>query len=152
MAFYPRFSNRLVRYPRLSTGLSRAHAALFRRTGGRAGRKFLGRRVLVLRTVGRRSGKVRESPMWFLRDGASYVVVASNGGSPQTPAWFHNARAAGGAEVVLEGRTEAVDVRQADEAEAARLWPRLHELYAGFEQYRSYADRELPIAILTPRS
>jgi F420H(2)-dependent quinone reductase len=152
MGLYPPISNRLIRLPWLTTRLSRMHAALFTRTKGRLGRRFLGRPVLVLRTVGRRSGQVRESPMFFLELGGSYAVVASNAGSHTTPAWLLNARAAGGAEVVLGGREVTVDVREATPEGRERLWPRLDAFYEGYADYRAYTSREIPIALLTPRA
>jgi deazaflavin-dependent oxidoreductase (nitroreductase family) len=152
MGLYAPISNRLIRIPGLTTRLSQVHGAIFKRTKGRVGKRFLGRPVLVLRTVGRKSGKERLSPMFFLEDGPSYAVVASNAGSPTTPAWLLNAEAAGGASVMLGGREVAVDVRRASAAERERLWPRLDQLYEGYESYRGYTDREIPIALLTPRS
>ena len=74
---YSRVSPRLAHRPGSSL-LSRTHAWLVRRTGGRVGRTFLGVEVLVLRTVGRRSGKLRESPMFYLPHGDGFAVEASN--------------------------------------------------------------------------
>src|SRR5262249_9754862 len=64
------------------------HAAVYRLLGGR----LVGRNMLILTTVGRKSGRVRSTPLFFVRDGADYVVVASNGGEDRHPGWWHNIR------------------------------------------------------------
>src|ERR671917_1859826 len=72
---------------------TRAHAWLLRRSKGRLGRRLFGAPVLVLRTIGRKSGEPREAPMFYLRDGDGYAVVASNAASKKPPAWFLNLQA-----------------------------------------------------------
>ena len=152
MLTYPTFSNWLVRHtPRLAALLARVHARAARLSGGRIGRRFLGAPMLVLRTTGRRTGKLRETPTLFYRDGERIVIVASNAAAAKTPAWFGNLIAAGGGEVVIAGRTIEVSAREADAAERERLWPRLVEMYAGLERYTEMTTRRFPVAILEPR-
>lgn len=115
------------------------------------GRTFLGVEVLVLRTVGRRSGKVRESPMFYLPHGDGFAVVASNAASARPPAWWLNLQAQPDAEALLKGRTHPVRGRRATDAEAAQLSPRFSELYEGYDHYEEIATRELPVVVLEPR-
>src|SRR5438270_9013540 len=89
---YARISPHLAHRPG-ATQASRAHAWLLRRSNGRLGRRFIGAPVLVLRTTGRRSGQARESPMFFVRNGEGFAVVASNAASQRPPAWWLNLQA-----------------------------------------------------------
>lgn len=125
-----------------------AHAFVYERSGGRLGARMAGRDMLLLTTTGRRSGAKPTLPLAYLRDGDALVIVASNGGQPTHPAWFHNlaadprARVRAGREV-FEARAEV-----ASPAERARLWPKLvayNPPYAGYERKTS---REIPVVIL----
>src|SRR6201992_768333 len=89
---YLRHADRL--WP-VTNRLAAAHAYLYRRTGGRLGARVPGGRgrMLLLDHVGARSGTLRTSPLLYVPDGENLVLVASKGGFPQHPAWFHNLRA-----------------------------------------------------------
>src|SRR5215204_4345774 len=79
----------------------RAHAMLYRLSGGRLGGAMAGVPVLLLDTVGRRSGKARTTPLVYLRDGERFIVIGSAGAAPQHPAWVHNLRQAARASVTV---------------------------------------------------
>jgi deazaflavin-dependent oxidoreductase (nitroreductase family) len=139
--------------------MSRAHVAVFKATNGRIGSKW---RVgagfkkpaptLLLEHTGRRSGKMFTTPLLYLADGANVVVVASQGGLPKNPQWFGNLKANPDTRVHLRGeRNRAVRARVASAAEKAALWPRLVEMYADYDKYQSWTDREIPVVILEPR-
>ena len=147
---YARVSPRLATLPKVTAG-SRAHARLYRVSGGRLGRRMLGADVVVLRTTGRRSGEPRESPLFHVRDGASYVVVASNAAAPAPPAWWLNLQARPEADVIEAGRRVPVRARRATAEEESRLWPRLVGAYRGYEHYKAIATREMPVVLLEPR-
>jgi deazaflavin-dependent oxidoreductase (nitroreductase family) len=148
--FYARVSPYIAHRPGSGLG-ARTHAWLVRRTGGRVGGRAFGAEILVLRSTGRRSGQQRDSPMFFVRHGEGFAVVASNGASKRTPAWWHNLQAHPDSEAFVRGRAYAVTARAADEGEAAALWPRFVEVYSGYDHYKSIATRELPVVILEPR-
>jgi deazaflavin-dependent oxidoreductase (nitroreductase family) len=149
---YPRFSNWLVRRsPRFGAFLARQHAKLSRIGGGRFVNRFLGAPMLILVTIGRRSGKRRETPLMYLEDEGRYVVAGTNAAATQTPAWVHNVLASGEGEVTVRGRAERVSARLAEGAERERIWPRLVQTYGGYERYREMAEREIPVVVLTPR-
>jgi deazaflavin-dependent oxidoreductase (nitroreductase family) len=148
--FYAHVSPHLAHRPG-ATQASRAHAWIVRRTGGRLGGRAFGGPILVLRSIGRQSGQRRESPMFFLDEGEGFAVVASNGASKRTPAWWLNLQAQPDAEALVRGKAHAVRARAASEQEIATLWPRFVELYSGYEHYKSIATRELPVVILEPR-
>ena len=128
----------------------RAHRLLFTATGGRVGSFVPGMRFLLLRTVGRKSGDTRETPLTYIPDGGRFVVIASRGGSPRHPAWYLNLEADPRAEVRIGTRTHLVRARTASPEERERLWPRVvakHSLYAG---YQERTDREIPVVLLEP--
>lgn len=140
-------TNRLPRLQRAAAGL---HGRLYERTGGRFLGRWVGSPVLVLETVGRRSGRRRATPVIYLRDGESFVVTPANAGAERTPAWWLNLRAAGAAVAVVGGRRRPVRARVAEGAERERLWRRLVEASPAVEHYRRMTDRELPVVVLEP--
>jgi deazaflavin-dependent oxidoreductase (nitroreductase family) len=134
-----------------SAWATQAHGWIVRRTGGRIGGRALGGDILVLRTTGRRTGRVRDAPLLFVTHADGFAVVASNAASARPPAWWFNLRDLPDAEMVLRGRTHPIRARAATAQERAELWPRLVALYGGYAHYESIATRELPIVILEPR-
>jgi F420H(2)-dependent quinone reductase len=147
---YARLSPRLAHRPGASLA-SRAHAWILSRSGGKVGKTLFGSPLLVLRTTGRKSGNVRESPMLFVEHRTGYAVVASNAASSRPPAWWFNLGAQRECEAFIGGRWRALRARAATDSEAAELWPELDSAYAGFEHYREVATRSLPVVILEPR-
>jgi len=127
------------------------NVALYRATGGRIGGSFDGAPVLLLHHVGRRSGEPRVTPLLYLADGEDAVIVASMGGTPKHPAWFHNLTAR--PETTIEVRREKREVvaRVATPEEKALLWPRLVELYPGYATYQQRTERDIPVVVLSPR-
>ncbi len=79
------------------------------------------------------------------------VIVASKGGHPRHPAWFHNLRSHPAAEVQIGPERRAVLAHIATPGERARLWPKVVEAYAGFDVYQRRTERELPLVVLAPR-
>ena len=142
---------------------AKAQVAVFRATNGRIGRSWrigAGWRkpvpTLLLHHVGRKSGTEFTTPLLYLRDGegpdADLVVVASQGGLPKNPQWFHNVVAGPDCAVSLPGRRRVpVHARQASPEEKAALWPRLVDLYADFAKYAEWTDRDIPVVVLSPR-
>lgn len=146
---YARLSPRFANTP-VATAFTGGHRLLLRVSGGRLGRRFIGADVAVLRTVGRKSGRVRESPLFYLSDGAALAVVASNAAAPGYPAWYLNLQADPEAEIVLDGEVRRVRARAATPEETERLWPRFAAMYTGYDHYKSLATRDLPTVILEP--
>lgn len=130
-----------------------AHVLLYRATGGRIGHKPPGAPpMLLLDHVGAKSGAKRTSPLVYVRDGEDYVIVASKGGYPQHPAWFHNLRAHPDTTIQVGSRHLAVHARVADAEERARLWPMAVATYRGYVGYQQRAGREIPLVVLSPRA
>ena len=148
---YARISPRLAHRPGATT-FSRTHARLLQLTGGRIGRRFMGADVLVLRTVGRRSGKSRQSPMFYLPYRGGYAVVASNAASRRVPAWWLNLQAKPEAEATVGDGWRPVRAREASAEEREELWPEFVEMYRGYDHYKEIATREMPVVVLEPRA
>jgi len=133
--------------------MTRAHLWLLRTSGGRFGKTFRGRPVVLLTVTGRKSGESRTKPLLYLHDGDDVVVVASVGGMAKHPQWYRNLQVQPDCQITLAGQRSHRRARTADPDEKARLWPLLLELYADFELYQDWAGdaREIPVVILAPR-
>jgi F420H(2)-dependent quinone reductase len=132
--------------------LMKGHTLAYRATGGLVGHRFPGAPpTLLLDHVGAKSGTKRTTPLTYLQDGDHVVIVASKGGNPRNPAWFHNLRAHPDATIQVGHRRRPVRARVATPEEHDRLWPRVVDLYGGYDTYQRRTKREIPIVILEPR-
>lgn len=137
---------------RLLGPVMKSHVTLYRATGGRLGHRFPGTPpMLLLDNVGAKSGAKRTSPLVYARDGENVVLVASKGGYPKNPAWFHNLKANPDTEVQIGSRRKTVHARVADPEERKRLWPKVVKVYGGYETYQRRTEREIPLVVLEPR-
>jgi F420H(2)-dependent quinone reductase len=128
------------------------HAFVYRTTRGLVGHRFPGAPpTLLLDHVGAKSGTVRTTPLTYLRDGDDFVLVASKGGHPRNPAWYHNLRAHPDTTVQVGSSRRAVHARVATATERKRLWPKVVALYGGYATYQERTDREIPLVVLEPR-
>jgi deazaflavin-dependent oxidoreductase (nitroreductase family) len=128
------------------------HTIVYRATGGLVGHRFpIGPSMLLLEHTGARSGVRRTSPLVYFSDDDAYVIVASKGGFPRHPAWYHNLRAHPDTRIQVGHRRLAVRARTADAAERERLWPRAVKTYAGYSDYQARTEREIPLVILEPQ-
>jgi deazaflavin-dependent oxidoreductase (nitroreductase family) len=129
-----------------------AHTAVYRVSGGLIGQHFPGAPpMLLLDHIGAKSGKVRTTPLAYLADGEDIVLVASKGGHPRSPAWFHNLVANPETTIQVGSERRAVRARVATSKERERLWPEVVKLYSGYRDYQERTDREIPLVILEPR-
>jgi len=130
------------------------HTWLYRASGGRLGHTIpgVGGRMLLLDHVGAKSGTKRTAPLLYFPDGDDVVIVASKGGYPKHPAWYHNLVANPDTEVQVGRERRAVHARVATAEERERLWPRAVKSYHGYADYqRRSKGREIPLVILEPR-
>lgn len=133
--------------------LTHVHTLSYRLSGGLVGSRIPGGPpMLLLDHVGAKSGKKRTTPLVYLEDGEWIVIVASKGGSPRNPSWFHNLRANPETNVQVGSRRIPVTARVAAAGERSRLWPEVTGLYRGYEAYQRRTSREIPLVILEPRS
>jgi deazaflavin-dependent oxidoreductase (nitroreductase family) len=127
---------------------------LVMRRARRAEGKTMGMNLLVLTTVGRKSGQPRQTPLaWFPGPDGSWLVVASAGGAAANPAWYLNL-AAHPDQVTVEqgGRKVAVTPQELQGAERAAAWARITAEAENFRRYEQVTDRQIPVIRLTPRT
>jgi len=116
--------------------------------------KFLDFNVLVLITVGRKTGTERSTPVgWFPGPDGSWLIIASAGGAAANPAWYYNIAAhPDQVQIEVEGRKVAVVAEQLHGEARAEAWQQIIAAAPRFAQYQGKTDRELPVIRLTPRS
>jgi deazaflavin-dependent oxidoreductase (nitroreductase family) len=151
---FARVRHQLTWFRRSSGFLTRAHATLIRWTGGRIRRSFVftgGMPILVLTTVGRKTGKRRSTPLAFLSWGDAFAVLASNAGSDRIPAWWLNLLAEPAAEILADRTHYKVTARRADPQEDEAIWNTVASLNPGFDEYRRLTERRIPVVLLEPR-
>lgn len=125
------------------------HRTVFKLSGGRLAAGIYGMPVLELVTTGAKSGQRRSVMLTSpLRHEGSLVVVASKGGDPRSPAWYHNLVASPAVEVSLGDRTAAMHARVLDSREREALWPKVVDAYKGYGGYQEKTTREIPLVVL----
>jgi deazaflavin-dependent oxidoreductase (nitroreductase family) len=128
------------------------HTLVYRLSGGLVGHRFPGAPpMLLLDHVGARSGVKRTTPLVYVDDPPNVVLVASKGGHPRNPAWYHNLVAHPETTVQVGTSRRAVRARVATPEERQRLWPKAIATYAGYRGYQERTAREIPLVILEPR-
>ena len=128
------------------------HMYLYRATHGLIGHRIPGLPpMLLLDHVGAKSGVKRTAPLLYIRNGDDVVIVASKGGFPKHPAWFHNLRANPDTTVQIGSERRAVRARIATPQERERLWPKAVAAYHDYARYQQRTDREIPLVILERR-
>jgi deazaflavin-dependent oxidoreductase (nitroreductase family) len=125
---------------------------LYETTGGREGRELEGKACIILWSKGRHSGKIRKTPLMRVEHDGSYAVVASLGGAPQHPVWYHNLVTHPN-EVALQDGAELKDyvAREVTGDEKAEWWARAVEAWPSYDDYQTKTDRVIPLFVLTPR-
>jgi len=132
--------------------LTGAHTGVYRATRGLIGHRFPGAPPsLLLDHVGARTGTRRTSPLVYAVDGENLILVASKGGHPRNPAWFHNLLAHPETTVQVGAEQRPVRARVATAAERKRMWPLVLSTYSGYEDYARRTDRQIPLVVLEPR-
>jgi F420H(2)-dependent quinone reductase len=131
--------------------MSALNTRVYRLSNGKwMGRFASGAPVCLLTTKGRKSGQRRTVPLLYLEDGNDLIVVASQGGAPQHPAWYLNLEADPKGEVEIGRRRVSVVARQVSQGERGLLWPRLVTMYPHYEKYQRQTTRLIPVVRLAP--
>ena len=141
---------------RVAAGMSTSHswsdeqAQLFESTNGAEGSTLRGRPIVLVTMTGARTGAVRKVPVMRVEHGGSYAVVASKGGAPTNPAWYHN--------LVVNPKVQLQDgptrrdyvAREVSGDERAAWWARAVEAWPDYAQYQTRTDRVIPVFVLDP--
>ena len=123
---------------------------LIKASGGRLGSRMGRGAIHILRTVGRRTKKPRETPIVVFRDGEDYLVVASNWGRETSPAWYYNLQSQPAAQIQAGKQLIPVKAREALDAEYDRLWGLVTSQNSLYLRYQEKITRLIPIMILEP--
>jgi deazaflavin-dependent oxidoreductase (nitroreductase family) len=123
---------------------------LYRRTGGKFGSQVQGLPVLLLATVGRRTGRKRITPLGYLEQDGSYVITATNAGSDRHPAWYLNLRSHPQVTLQIGDRQLRVRAEVAGPSLRGQLWAEIVERAPGYGAYEKLTTREIPVVLLRP--
>jgi deazaflavin-dependent oxidoreductase (nitroreductase family) len=133
-----------------SSERARDQVALYEATGGREGGTLEGRPVVILTMTGATSGKIRKTPIMRIEFDGSYLAVASNGGAPSHPAWYHNLIAHPDVRLQDGAQVHLLRAREVFGQERAEAWKLADSRWPYFPDYRARAGREIPILLLEP--
>ena len=120
----------------------------FRANNGKVTGTFAGRPVVLLTTTGAKSGQQRTTPLVYTTDGDNLVIIASKGGAPTNPAWYHNIVANPTVTVELPGETYQARARVAQGEERERLYNAQAALMPAFAEYQEKTSRQIPVIVL----
>lgn len=136
-----------------SSGDFNSHTiAEFRKNHGRVGGNFEGAPLLLLHTVGRRTGRERVNPLMYLKDGERLLVFASKGGADTNPDWYYNLKAHPDTHVEVEDETIDIHAQEVLGTERDALYARQAALYPRFADYQQSTKRIIPVIGLTRKS
>jgi len=126
------------------------NAAVYKATGGKWMGKMGKSDICVVRMRGARSGKWRDVPLMYVPNGAGVILVASLGGAPKNPVWYHNLIAHPDIEVIVRDKTLQLRARLATAQEKAEAWPRCVAAYPPYADYQKRTARDIPVFICDP--
>ena len=137
-------------YEPTTSDWAREQTELFERTGGTAGNTLRGMPIIVMTSVGARSGMLRKTPLMRVEQDGEYAVVASLGGAPKHPVWYHNLKQ--NPHVELQDGPVKRDylAREVTGDEKATWWERAVAAYPDYADYQKKTTREIPVFVLTP--
>ncbi|GHO50630.1 nitroreductase/quinone reductase family protein [Ktedonospora formicarum] len=141
------YSPLVARLARLGTA---GHVVLYRLSGGKLGGTILGLPVLLLTTIGRKSGKQHTTPIAYFPNGDGYMIVASNQGQGKLPNWWLNMRESKQAQIEIGRKRMRVSVRQTSPEERQRLWPIVVASLSNYERYQQSTSYPIPLIFLHP--
>jgi deazaflavin-dependent oxidoreductase (nitroreductase family) len=130
--------------------MTKMNNAVYKASGGKVWKTFGGAPVCLMTTTGRKSGQPRTVSLICLRQGDDVVVVGSQGGMPTHPAWYLNLVDHPGCEIQIGATTGRYVARVVDSAEKAQLWPKLLEMYSGYDEYQARTERDIPVIVCSP--
>ena len=129
---------------------ARENAEKYMESGGIEGTELQGKPVILLTTIGAKTGKIRKTPLMRVEHDGVYAVVASLGGSPKHPVWYHNVKAHPRVELQDGPVTKDYEAREVFGDEKAPWWERAVEAWPDYAKYQEKTDRQIPVFVLTP--
>jgi F420H(2)-dependent quinone reductase len=132
--------------------MTREQVEIYERSGGTEGTTIRGMPVIVVTSKGARSGKLRKNPVMRVEHDGCYAIVASKGGAPQHPVWYHNLVADPEIELQDGPRKQPMRVRIVTGDERQVWWDRSVAAFAPYADYQTKTDREIPVFVAEPLS
>lgn len=129
---------------------SREQADTYMKSGGTEGTQLQGKPVILLTTVGAKTGKLRKTPLMRVEHDGQYAIVASLGGAPKNPVWYHNVVKNRRVELQDGTVTGDYDAREVFGDEKAIWWQRAVAVWPDYASYQTKTDRQIPVFVLTP--
>ncbi|MGH3491816.1 MAG: nitroreductase family deazaflavin-dependent oxidoreductase [Sciscionella sp.] len=129
----------------------REHVERIENSGGKEGTTMRGMPVVVLTTLGARSGKLRKTPVMRVEHEGSYAAVASLGGAPKNPVWYYNLVANTRVDLQDGEYTQEMTAREVTGEEKAQWWERAVAAFPDYADYQAKTDREIPVFVLESR-
>ena len=129
---------------------ARENAEKYMESGGTEGTELQGKPVILLTTIGAKSGKIRKTPLMRVEHDGEYAVVASLGGAPKNPVWYHNVKANPRVELQDGPVTKDYEAREVFGDEKATWWERAVAAWPDYANYQKKTDRQIPVFVLTP--
>ncbi|MGP7999940.1 MAG: nitroreductase family deazaflavin-dependent oxidoreductase [Streptosporangiaceae bacterium] len=129
---------------------ARDQVELYERSGGTEGTELNGKPVIILTSVGARSGKLRKTPLMRVEHDGEYAVVASLGGAPKHPVWYYNLIANPHVELQDRGARKDYQAREVHGAERDAWWERAVAAWPDYASYQEKTTRTIPVFVLTP--
>lgn len=124
------------------------HVQRYRETDGEEGHDWQGTTVLILETVGRRSGEKRPTPLIYGESGDDLLIVASKGGADEPPAWYLNLQENPEVEVQLKADRFKARARTASADEKPAMWETMVGKWSQYDEYQQKTDRDIPVVVL----
>jgi F420H(2)-dependent quinone reductase len=124
----------------------------YERSGGTEGNTMQGKPVIILTTIGAKSGKTRKTPLMRVEHDGQYAVVASLGGAPTNPTWYHNVVAHPTVELQDGPEKKTYTAREVTGDEKSVWWDRAVEAWPDYANYQTKTDRQIPVFVLEPAS
>ena len=131
---------------------SREQADKYAASGGTEGADMQGKPIILLTTVGAKTGKIRKTPLMRVEHDGEYAIVASLGGAPKNPVWYHNVKRNPRVELQDGIVTGDYDAREVFGDEKATWWERAVAAYPDYAEYQKKTDRQIPLFVLSPVS
>lgn len=129
---------------------ARANADTYVASGGTEGTEMKGRPVILLTTIGAKTGKLRKTPLMRVEHDGEYAVVASLGGAPKNPVWYYNVKKNPGVELQDGPVSGDYQARELFGDERALWWERAVAAWPDYAEYQTKTDRQIPVFVLTP--
>jgi deazaflavin-dependent oxidoreductase (nitroreductase family) len=129
---------------------ARENAEKYMESGGTEGTELKGKPVILLTTIGAKSGKIRKTPLMRVEHNGEYAVVASLGGAPKNPVWYYNIKAHPQVELRDGEVNKDYEAREVFDDEKAAWWERAVEAWPDYAEYQTKTDRQIPVFVLTP--